>query len=256
MVRRSKFLARMLNWSRKWYRGKGIHMNMQATGQKLWPTIWSDARLRLKSQLSEKIYIECIIRLQFVGCHNGMVLFEAPDAQTHYLVRKHCMIKIMNALRASGGVFATMSVEYSSGTQKPPQKPSLTIVPPTVPTIEEVVMRETRCKTAIDIVVNRTRQSYGLDPIEFIEARRSLKVVLPRQIAMYLAKRITNASWAELARRFKKNSHSCVVHAVDKMEKERAVDPELDAELAHLERVITAEINILLSSPLARAASA
>ena len=47
--------------------------------------------------------------------------------------------------------------------------------------------------------------------------RRSMKVVLPRQIGMYLCKELTNKSYPDIGRRFGGRDHTTVLHAVKKI---------------------------------------
>ena len=47
--------------------------------------------------------------------------------------------------------------------------------------------------------------------------RRTAKVVLPRQIGMYLCKELTNKSYPDIGRRFGGRDHTTVIHAVKKI---------------------------------------
>jgi chromosomal replication initiator protein len=49
-------------------------------------------------------------------------------------------------------------------------------------------------------------------------ARRSRNVARPRQIAMYLAKQLTQRSLPEIGRKFGGRDHTTVMHAVRKIE--------------------------------------
>ena len=65
--------------------------------------------------------------------------------------------------------------------------------------------------------------------------RRSTKVVVPRQVAMYLARKGTQATYAEIAEGFGGRNHTTVLHAVRTVEQRRAVEPEFAAMLESLE---------------------
>jgi hypothetical protein len=81
-------------------------------------------------------------------------------------------------------------------------------------------------------------------------ARRTARVVLPRQIAMYLAKSLTLRSLVEIGRQFGGRDHTTVLHAVRKIgdlingtqTSKRAhslkVDEELAEEVAELKGVL------------------
>ena len=50
----------------------------------------------------------------------------------------------------------------------------------------------------------------------------------PRQIAMYLAKRLTPRSLPEIGRKFGGRDHSTVIHAVRRIEELRDTDRDVD----------------------------
>ncbi len=50
-------------------------------------------------------------------------------------------------------------------------------------------------------------------------ARRSKSVVIPRQIAMYLSKELTNLSYPEIGRNFGGKDHTTIIHASKKIDK-------------------------------------
>jgi chromosomal replication initiator protein len=66
--------------------------------------------------------------------------------------------------------------------------------------------------------------------VEALKARSNVRdVLLPRQIAMYLCKRVTRKSYPEIARQFGGKHHTTVIHSVEKIEKELNSNRELAA---------------------------
>ena len=58
----------------------------------------------------------------------------------------------------------------------------------------------------------------------------------PRQIAMYLAKKLTPRSLPEIGRVFGGRDHSTVIHAVRTIEAMRLDNPEMDADIRTIQR--------------------
>jgi chromosomal replication initiator protein len=69
-----------------------------------------------------------------------------------------------------------------------------------------------------------------------ISARRARAVARPRQIAMYLAKRLTTRSLPEIGRKFGGRDHSTVIHAVRKITELRDQDRGVDVAVRVLMR--------------------
>lgn len=79
---------------------------------------------------------------------------------------------------------------------------------------------------------------YNIKLSEMHSARRSRVVARPRQVAMYLAKRLTSKSLPEIGRKFGGKDHTTVMHAVKRIEELRASDPDLSADIELLNRAL------------------
>jgi len=58
--------------------------------------------------------------------------------------------------------------------------------------------------------------------------KKQKNISVPRQIAMYLARRYTGASYPEIGEKFGGKDHSTVIHAVKKIESTLGKDPALE----------------------------
>ena len=73
--------------------------------------------------------------------------------------------------------------------------------------------------------------------VEFPEIKaknNSRAIVYPRQIAMYLAKHMTDSSLPEIGRQFGGKHHTTVLHSIDKIETVRKNDKDLNRMLNKL----------------------
>lgn len=102
------------------------------------------------------------------------------------------------------------------------------------------VLRGAQRRVTIDEIQKLVSQHFELKPLELISARRSRAVARPRQIAMYLAKRLTTRSLPEIGRKFGGRDHSTVIHAVRKIEELRDQDRDIDAAVRTLMRELEA----------------
>ena len=59
-------------------------------------------------------------------------------------------------------------------------------------------------------------------------------ILLPRQVAMYICKRLTKKSYPEIARQFGGKHHTTVLQSIMKIEKLRQSDPDLNRLLHSL----------------------
>jgi chromosomal replication initiator protein len=108
-----------------------------------------------------------------------------------------------------------------------------------VPFVEEVlanVLRANQRRISIDEIQTQVAEHYRIRKAEMTSARRAREVARPRQVAMYLSKQLTPKSLPDIGRRFGGRDHTTVIHAVKQIEKLRAQDSELDADIRLLTR--------------------
>ena len=61
-------------------------------------------------------------------------------------------------------------------------------------------------------------REYGISLVDLCSRRRSVPIVRPRQVAMYLCKTLTNRSFPEIGRRFGGRDHSTIISAIRRIE--------------------------------------
>src|SRR6516162_7618077 len=82
-------------------------------------------------------------------------------------------------------------------------------------------------KVTIEAIQKAVSEQFGLRPAEIKAKNNSRAIVYPRQIAMYLAKHLTEASLPEIGRQFGGKHHTTVLHSVEKIEEVRKNDKDL-----------------------------
>jgi chromosomal replication initiator protein len=99
--------------------------------------------------------------------------------------------------------------------------------------LKNVIDSQTK-KITIDSIQKVVSEQFGLRPAEIKAKNNSRVIVYPRQIAMYLAKHLTDASLPEIGRQFGGKHHTTVLHSVDKIEEARKTDKDLNRLLNKL----------------------
>ena len=90
----------------------------------------------------------------------------------------------------------------------------------------------------IDDILKVVGRHYNVGRTDLLSPRRARAVVVPRQIGMYLAKKLTARSLPEIGRRFGGRDHSTVLHAVRKIDEQMKADDKLAREVAMLIRLV------------------
>lgn len=95
-----------------------------------------------------------------------------------------------------------------------------------------------RLRPSVRQIQKVVASSYCTPFYEMLSPRRTANVVRPRQVAMYLAKKITLLSFPDIGRRFGGRDHTTVLHAVRKIGDLITTDPALAAEIDALKQQI------------------
>jgi len=104
--------------------------------------------------------------------------------------------------------------------------------------LRDMAQNPDQCRVKIEDILKVIGRHYNVPRADLLSARRSRAVVVPRQIGMYLAKKLTPRSLPEIGRRFGGRDHSTVLHAVRKIEDQMRTDERLAREVALLIRLI------------------
>jgi chromosomal replication initiator protein len=83
-------------------------------------------------------------------------------------------------------------------------------------------------KVTIESIQKAVAEQFGLRLVEIKAKNNSRAIVYPRQIAMYLAKHLTEASLPEIGRQFGGKHHTTVLHSVEKIDGQRKNDKDLN----------------------------
>lgn len=97
-------------------------------------------------------------------------------------------------------------------------------------------VRASARRITIDEIQKACAAHYRIEAGEMRSKRRARAVARPRQVAMYLAKKMTPRSLPEIGRIFGGRDHSTVIHAVRTIEALRLENPDLDADVRAIQR--------------------
>ena len=107
--------------------------------------------------------------------------------------------------------------------------------------VTETVLKDfathTRQNITIEKIINHICKFYNLQNDEIIGKKRPKNIAMPRQIAMYLCRRLTDASLPKIGLSFGRD-HTTVIHAYEKIDKMRKEDRSFDSLMQQFEEQI------------------
>ena len=99
------------------------------------------------------------------------------------------------------------------------------------------VFNQTRVIT-VDKIQNVVSNFFNIALSEMLSQRRSRPLARPRQIAMYLAKKMTSRSLPEIGRRFANRDHTTVIHAVKTITRLSDQDDEMKKNISQIKSLL------------------
>ena len=90
----------------------------------------------------------------------------------------------------------------------------------------------------VDKIQNTVSNYFNISLNDMLSQRRSRSLARPRQIAMFLAKRLTTRYLPEIGRRFANRDHTTVIHAVKTITKLSEKDEEMKKNLIQIKSLL------------------
>jgi chromosomal replication initiator protein len=108
---------------------------------------------------------------------------------------------------------------------------SLTETPITIAMAQQVLkdlLQKQDRRITIDAIQRAVAERFAIKPLQLKEKSNRKEIVVPRQVAMYLVKELTQASLPEIGRAFGGKHHTTVIHSINKIDAQRAGDVDLN----------------------------
>ncbi|MFN0103712.1 MAG: chromosomal replication initiator protein DnaA [Bryobacteraceae bacterium] len=83
-------------------------------------------------------------------------------------------------------------------------------------------------RITVESIIKAVAEKFNLQPTQLKQKTNVQQIAYPRQIAMYLCKELTPASLPEIGRHFNGKHHTTVLHSVQKIDKLRQRDADLN----------------------------
>jgi len=89
-------------------------------------------------------------------------------------------------------------------------------------------------RITIDVIIRTVAEHWGMPHASLKQKSNERRIAYPRQVAMYLAKDLTQASLPEIGRAFGGKHHTTVLHSIQKIESLRQRDVDLNRTIQSL----------------------
>jgi chromosomal replication initiator protein len=95
-------------------------------------------------------------------------------------------------------------------------------------------------RLTVDRIQRAVCEVFSVTPTDMVSKRRARVIARPRQVAMYLCKKLTKRSLPDIGRRFGGRDHTTVMHAVKRIDQLRAEDAAFNTQIETVETLLKA----------------
>ncbi|HQJ15556.1 MAG TPA: helix-turn-helix domain-containing protein, partial [Candidatus Omnitrophota bacterium] len=100
------------------------------------------------------------------------------------------------------------------------------------------LLREPKKLITIDFIQRCVGEEFGVSLADLKQKKRSKTIVLPRQVAMYLSRELTEQSFPEIGEHFGGKDHTTVLHSYNKIKEDIITDMALKEKINRIIQVI------------------
>jgi len=104
-------------------------------------------------------------------------------------------------------------------------------------------MKEREKEISIETVQRMVCKYFGIRVTDLTSKKRTNLVTLPRQVAMFLSRKLASASYPMIGMRFGGKDHTTALYACGIIEKRLKRDEELRAIIERIERMIYSHLS-------------
>lgn len=102
------------------------------------------------------------------------------------------------------------------------------------------ILRASDRKVTMEEIIKKVCEHYHLRQSDLMSPSRARNIARPRQMAMYLCKKLTTRSLPEIGRKFGGRDHTTILHGVRKIEELISVDSQIAEDAELLRRMLEA----------------
>ncbi len=99
--------------------------------------------------------------------------------------------------------------------------------------LKDILIEQNR-EISIESIQKTVANHFNIKTAELKSSKRLKTLVLPRQVAMYISRKMTSSSFPEIGNRFGGKDHSTIIHAIKKIEQKMEEDIQLKTTVERL----------------------
>lgn len=102
--------------------------------------------------------------------------------------------------------------------------------------LKDFISPDEKVQVTAEYIIEIVSDHFNIDKDAILSEKKTQNLTVPRQICMYLCNELTNLTQNEIAGKLKRRNHTTVIHAINKIKSEIAVNKDLEQTISILRK--------------------
>ncbi len=189
--------------------------------------------LPFSGRLISRLTSGLVVGLEIMQAPSRLRFLQAKAQERQLAVRPEVLAWLAERVRGSGRELEGVLIRLDALSRVHAQPPDVAAV---APHFEEEFEAS---KPTFDRIMQQVSAFFQLSTAQLFSPRRDRRFLVPRQVGMYLTRRLTGLSLGEIGKRFGGRDHSTVLHGCRKVADALTRDTSLAGTVQQLEAALT-----------------
>lgn len=104
--------------------------------------------------------------------------------------------------------------------------------------LKDIIYPDKNKEITPSLIINVTAEYFGISSEDITSKKRNSEFVMPRQVAMYLCREMTDASFSNIGKIFGNKDHTTVIHGVNKISEEIVNNDDIKNKINNIKKKI------------------
>lgn len=190
----------------------------------------------LEDRLISRFKVGLTVDVQPPNYETRMAILNKRAELEHIDIDQDCMHYIADNIKSNIRELEGALNQISNFTRLKNRRVDMNLV---IEALENIISPDANKPVTLELIISVVSEHFNIPPADILGSKRSRDIAYPRQICMYLCRKMTSNSLQVIGNYLGKKDHSTVLHGFEKIER----DVKNDETLANTIEVLTKKIN-------------
>jgi chromosomal replication initiator protein len=106
-------------------------------------------------------------------------------------------------------------------------------------TLKDIIYNNEKQEITPQLIINIVAEQYNVSSVDITSKRKNSEFIQPRQVVMYLCRRLTDYSYDQIAKILGKKDHTTIIYGDKKIANDLLTNDELKNKIEIIKKIIS-----------------